>query len=255
MSGPIQVCVVGAAGRMGRLLAALIREDERLELAAALDSSTGSLPDGTPLALDSAAAIGRSHVVVDFSAPPATATLAPLCAERGVPYVVGSTGLDQLAETALDAAATQIPVLQAANFSVGVNVLLELAETAARRLGESFEVEISEIHHRHKRDAPSGTALALRDAVARGRGRVETVLGRRGTTGERANDEVGIAALRGGDVSGEHTVYFFGGAERVELSHRATSREIFARGAIRAAIWVVGRPAGRYDMRDVIRGR
>lgn len=252
-SGTIKVCVVGAAGRMGRLLTALIREEERLDLAAALDGAAGSLADGTQLTSDPAGAVGRSDVVVDFSAPAAATTLAPLCAEHGAAYVVGSTGLERADMMALDAAAAKVPVLQAANFSIGVNVLLELVETAARRLGDSFEVEIGEIHHKHKRDAPSGTALALRDAVVRGRGEVETVLGRSGVSGERARDELGIAALRGGDVSGEHTVYYFGSAERIELTHRATSREIFARGALRAALWIAGRPAGRYEMRDVVR--
>jgi 4-hydroxy-tetrahydrodipicolinate reductase len=252
-SGAIKVCVVGAAGRMGRLLTALIREEERLDLAAALDGAAGSLADGTQLTADPVDAVGRSDVVVDFSAPAAATRLAPLCAEHGAAYVVGSTGLERADTMALDAAAAKVPVLQAANFSIGVNVLLELVETAARRLGDSFEVEISEIHHKHKRDAPSGTALALRDAVVRGRGEVETVLGRSGASGERARDELGIAALRGGDVSGEHTVYYFGSAERIELTHRATSREIFARGALRAALWIAGRPAGRYEMRDVVR--
>jgi 4-hydroxy-tetrahydrodipicolinate reductase len=226
-SGRPRVAVIGAAGRMGTRLVRLLGEHAGLELGAALDKGT-----------DPAAALAGMSVVIDFSAPAACAEIAPLCAAGGVAYVVGSTGLSAAHLQALDAASRRIPVLQAANFSLGVNVLMELARTAATRLGEGVEVGIHDVHHRHKRDAPSGTALALETAIKAGRQSASVV----------------HSAQRGGDVAGDHTITFFADGERLELTHRASTPDIFARGALTAALWLVGKPAGRYTMADVLRG-
>jgi 4-hydroxy-tetrahydrodipicolinate reductase len=251
----IRLAVVGALGRMGCRVMALAQERPRLVVVSALERPgvASSLPQaaGVRVTEDALQAVSAADVVVDFSAPAATGELAPLCAERGVSYLVASTGLGELERAALEAAARHTAVLQAANLSLGVNVLLELVETAAKKLGGAFEVEVSEIHHRYKRDAPSGTALALGKAVERGRGDLRSVVARHGVGEPRANDELGFASLRGGDVAGEHTVFFFGDGERLELTHRATTADIFARGALVAAEWLAGKPAGLYVMRDV----
>lgn len=234
-----RVVVIGSAGRMGTRVVRLLENHATLVLASGVDRGD-----------DVAAAIANSAVVIDFSAPAACARVAPLCANVGAAYLVASTALTDDDVRALATAARQVAVLQAANLSIGVNVLAELVAEAAARLA-GFDIEISEIHHRHKRDAPSGTALALGAAAKRGRGGLRDVLGRAGEA-VRKNDELGFAALRGGDVSGEHTVYFFGNGERVELTHRATTPDIFAHGALTAASWLVGKPAGAYTMRDVL---
>jgi 4-hydroxy-tetrahydrodipicolinate reductase len=232
-----KVVVVGAAGRMGRRVVSLLEGHATLSLARAFDRDD-----------DPESAIAGSHVVIDFAAPAASARIAPICARQGTAYLVASTALTPDDAAALDVAAQSVPVLQAANLSIGVNVLAELGADAAARLAD-FAGEISEIPHRHKRDAPSGTALALGAAARRGRPALKDVLGR---SGVRANDELGYAAMRGGDVAGEHMVYFFGEGERIELTHRATTADIFARGALVAAAWLVKKPAGRYTMRDVL---
>ncbi len=250
-----KVCVAGANGRIGRRVVAMLRDHSALEIGALLEREESAFSDGGDDAViatsDPTRALAEVEVLIDFSAPAAAAKLAPLCAAHKVAYVVASTGLSPIDEEALDAAARQVPVLQAANLSLGVNVLLELVQSAARRL-PAFEVEISEIHHRHKKDAPSGTALLLGKAVMQGRGPLREVRGRDGITEPRAKDELGYAALRGGEVAGEHTVFLFGDSERLELTHRATSPDIFAHGALVAAAWLRGRGPGRYTMRDVL---
>jgi len=207
---------------------------------------------GIELTTDPGVALRDIDLVIDFTAPAVCAALAPLCAEHRVPYLVGSTALRTADEKALDSAARSIPILAAANFSIGVALAIALVESAAKTLGPEFDIEILELHHNKKRDAPSGTALALAGAAKRGRGSLETVLGRGSSTAARRNNELGVAALRGGDMAGEHTVYFLGAGERVEISHRATTPEIFARGALNAAAWLIGQAPGRYDMRDVL---
>jgi 4-hydroxy-tetrahydrodipicolinate reductase len=180
---------------------------------------------------------------------------AALIAELGLPYVVGATGFAEADEAVLRHAADRIPVVYAANYSVGMTLLADLVERAASRLGDDFDIEIVEMHHRHKIDAPSGSALALGRSAARGRGVALTdvaVRGRDGVTGERPKGAIGFAALRGGDVPGDHTVLFAGDGERLELTHRAGGREIFARGAVRAALWAIGKPPGLYSMRHVL---
>jgi 4-hydroxy-tetrahydrodipicolinate reductase len=194
-------------------------------------------------------------IVLDFSAPAACARVAPACAAAGRPYVVASTALSSADMQALAQAAQRIAVLQAANLSVGVNVLMELVELAAQRLPHA-DLEVCELHHRHKRDAPSGTALALGAAATAGRAHagqtLVPALGRRGDAAQRATHDIGYAALRGGDAAGEHTVYVLGDGERLELSHRCSHPSIFAAGALTACRWLASRAPGHYSMRDVV---
>jgi 4-hydroxy-tetrahydrodipicolinate reductase len=262
MTERLKIAVCGASGRMGRAVVRLCSEAPDLELVGAcagpgdpaLSEDAGTLAgvarSGVQVTADLASALLGAQVVVDFSLPAALGELLRVAARQRVAIVSGTTGLTDTSE--LDRAATQIPVVWAANMSVGVQVLSELAAEAARRLGPGFDIEISEIHHRRKIDAPSGTALRLAEAVQQVRP-LHAVTGRQGNVGARGSDEIGIFGLRGGDVIGEHTVYLFGPGERIELTHRATNRDLFAEGALRAARWVVTRPAGRYSLADVLR--
>lgn len=263
----IRIGIAGAAGRMG---AALIREASATagcRLVAACERSghpavgrdVGDLAGLGPLGVavsDSAEGIFRSaEVVIDFTAPEATAVHAGFAARHGVALVVGTTGLAANHDAALADAAHKITIVRAANFSIGVNLLLALSERIASTLGPDYDVEIVEMHHRHKKDAPSGTALAIGEAVAEGRKialATAAVRGRDGITGERPPGSIGFASLRGGDVVGDHTVVFATEGERLELTHRASHRRVFAKGAVRAAIWAKGRPPGLYSMRDVV---
>jgi 4-hydroxy-tetrahydrodipicolinate reductase len=245
------VMALAAARTDLQVSSALVRPDSR--------SAGGEIAPGVVATGDIDAALAGADVYIDFSTPQATADVAIAALARGVAAVVGTTGLNDRAHAALEILSKRAPVLWAPNFSPGVNLLLDLAERAARALGAGFDLEIVEIHHRRKRDAPSGTALALGEALARGHagsgadaGALEQRLGRAGDTGPRAANEVGMAAVRGGDVIGEHTAYFLGDHERIELTHRAASRDVFASGALRAATWLAGKPAGRYRMRDVL---
>lgn len=267
-----RVVVPGVAGRMGRLIAreALLHEEHELIAATArpgsdaVGSDVGVLCGSSAMgvlasprldeALDMLEEAERAGaVVVDFTKPELTEVHAA-CAQRfGLGLVVGTTGLSRAAERALDQAAAHVPVLVASNCAVGPNLLMELSRLAAKALPDA-DVEIVEIHHRHKRDAPSGTALSLGRAVAEGRGETLDDVKRTERSGDapRRPGELGMFGVRGGDVAGEHTVYLFLEGERVELTHRATDRRIFAAGALRAARWLSGKPAGRYAMRDVL---
>jgi 4-hydroxy-tetrahydrodipicolinate reductase len=264
----IRVVVTGAAGRMGGELVRAVSETDGFALVAATER-TGEEAVGTdagvaarrpPLevpVLDSLEkALGHDcDVVIDFTSPAGSVTHALACAKHHVPIVIGTTGLAPDQRAAILACAREIPVVLAPNMSVGVNLLLKLVAEAARVLGDGYDPEIVELHHKRKKDAPSGTALALAEAVALVSGRdlkKDVRLARQGLIGERGERELGIQAVRGGDVVGEHTVYFFGAGERLELTHRATSRDQFARGAVRAAGWVVGKKPGLYDMQDVL---
>jgi 4-hydroxy-tetrahydrodipicolinate reductase len=196
-----------------------------------------------------------SDVVLEFTSPAATAEHAELAAGLGTPMVIGTTGLSTEQGVRVHQAAGQVPIVWAPNMSLGVNVMLSVVEEIARRLGSDWDVEILEMHHRGKVDAPSGTALALGHAVAAGRGvTLEEVAqrGRDGITGPRRTGDIGFAALRGGDAIGDHHVIFAGAAERLEIVHRATSRAIYAKGAVRAALWVVGQPPGVYGLKEVL---
>jgi len=263
----IKVGVVGCGGRMGRLLVAEAHAAEGCRVAA------GSEAPGSPLigqdlgalagvgtlaikvAADAASVFDASDVVLDFTVAAASTAHANLAADRGRALVFGTTGLDEGQAEAVRAAAKRAPIVWAANFSLGVNLLASLVEQAARVLGEEFDIEVLEMHHRHKVDAPSGTALALGQAAARGRTidlSAKSQRVRDGHTGPRRAGDIGFATLRGGDVAGEHTVMFAGPSERIELTHRAGSRQIFVRGAIRAARWIAAKPPGLYDMTDVL---
>ncbi len=239
-----RVLVVGSAGRMGRAVidAAAGRHD--VTIVAAVDKGG-----------DLACGLGTCDVYVDFSAPDATRAAAISATPLRRAAVIGTTGLSHADDEAIAALVQVAPVVVAANFSLGVNLLLGLARQAARVLGPDWDAEVVETHHRAKRDAPSGTALAIARALAAGHGsdyeRVKRHA-RDGDVGARPRGEIGVSAVRGGDVIGEHVAYFFGPAERIELAHRASSRAIFAAGALRAAAWAVGKPPGRYDMLDVL---
>ncbi|MCW5892825.1 MAG: 4-hydroxy-tetrahydrodipicolinate reductase [bacterium] len=267
-SEPVGIVVCGAAGRMGRLLVALGSQDPSLRVAGAVEapahallgSDAGAVAGVGPLGIalvDALAPVCRpEHVIVDFTGvPAATLANARLAAERGAGLVVGTTGFTAAEDAELRGLATRTRSVVAANFSVGVTVLLALVAQAATLLDGSFESEIVELHHDRKKDAPSGTALALGRAVAAARGQdfaSAAVLAREGQVGARRPDEIGIVALRAGDAVGDHTVLFGGLGERVELIHRAQSRECLVRGALRAAAWVGHRPPGLYGMRDVL---
>lgn len=240
----IHVAVMGALGRMGLEVVRLVDVEDDLLLSGSWDAHG---------ATDLGAALAGADVVVDFTSPDGLVVVAAAAADRGLPLVSGTTGLGDPARAGLEAAAKRVPVLHSANMSAGVAVLADLVTEAVRRLGRDFDVEIVEMHHRHKVDAPSGTALRLADAVAAARPGLVRVHGRSGSASPRLPDELAIVSLRGGDVVGDHTVVLAGPGERIELTHRASSRETFARGAIRAARWIVGRPAGLYGMADVLR--
>jgi 4-hydroxy-tetrahydrodipicolinate reductase len=245
---------------MGRAVVRLAH-GEGLEIVCAVGSTdvgrdvgelAGLGPLGTRVAEGLAAvALARAEVIIDFSAPAATLSLAPLAAAAGSALVSGTTGLGEDAREALDRASARVPVLWEPNMSVGVHVLTELVSRATSALAD-WDVEIVETHHRAKVDAPSGTALRLAETVQRARAGARLVHGREGRPGARHVDEIGMHALRGGDVVGDHEVHLLGGAERLTLVHRATSRDVFAHGALRAARWIAGRPAGRYTLRDVL---
>ena len=265
----VRTVITGVSGRMGATLARLVRDSGGAHALAGATERPGSPlvgrdageaaglgPLGVPVSGDLAALLARggADVVVDFTSPEATAAHARLCAAARVPLVVGTTGLEGAHREALAAAARVVAVVAAPNMSVGVNVVLRAAAQLAQLLGEGYDVEVVEAHHRMKKDAPSGTALRLAEdvAAALGRTREDLVLAREGQVGARTPREIGVQSLRGGDVVGEHTVFFFGDGERVELTHRATSRDQFASGALRAARWAAGRAPGLYDMADVL---
>ena len=263
----MKIGIVGAAGRMGRMLIAEVLGVEGCQLAGGTEPPgsgvlgqdlgllIGAAEHGLSIGDDTGALFKASDAVVDFTHPDATAAHAALSGETGVALIVGTTGLEAQHMEALGRAAAKAAVVQAANMSVGVNLLLGLTEQVASALGDDYDIEIAEMHHRHKVDAPSGTALALGTAAAKGRGvNLEAVSdrGRDGEAGPRIAGDIGFSVIRGGDVTGDHTVIFAGPGERVELTHKAGSREIFARGAIRAALWTEGRAPGLYSMRDVL---
>jgi 4-hydroxy-tetrahydrodipicolinate reductase len=250
----VKVAIAGAGGRMGRTLIEAVLADRDLELAAALEIA-GSPALGTEIGktkvTSDAGMVALADVLIDFTRP--EATLAHLKHARAM--VIGTTGFSESQKKAVAEAAQRIPIVMAANFAVGVNAVYKLAETAARILGDAYDVEIIEAHHRHKVDAPSGTALALGEIIASALKRnlkSDAKHGRQGDTGERPAKQIGFHAVRGGDIVGEHTVIFAGTGERVEVTVRSQSRMTYALGALRAAKWLKGRPPGLYDMGDVL---
>lgn len=256
----VRLAVLGASGRMGRAVVRIAHEaGMKLVLAvSAADAGkdAGELAGisalGVPVTSDlGALAASGAQVLIDFSSPAAIAEAAPVAARAGVAVVSGTTGLTDANRAALDEAAARVPVLWEPNMSVGVHVLADLVARAVAALGPSFDVEVVEAHHRLKVDAPSGTAIRLAE-VARAARDGRFVHGREGKPGARQSDEIGMHAVRGGDVIGDHTVFFFGDGERIELTHRASSRDLFARGSVRAAGWLAGKPAGRYALAQII---
>ena len=251
---------MGALGRMGERVRAALADTDDLALGAALESP-GHPGLGTPLetgvavSSDLAKALASCEVAIDFSVPASSLAFLRAAAVAGVPSVVGTTGFTDAERAEIAELAARVPLVLAPNFSVAVNVLAHLVERAARLLGPGFDAEIVELHHAAKRDAPSGTALRLARAVAEGRGTgsdAGIVLERAGETGARPAGVIGIQALRGGDNPGEHTVLFLGSGERLELVHRAATRDHFARGAVRAARWLLDRGPGLYGMEEVL---
>lgn len=262
-----RIAITGAGGRMGRTLVEACAEAQDLRLTAAVDrpgssligADTGEVAGlgklGVTIGDDLAAVTDQFDVLIDFTIPEATAAHLDICRRAGRRMVIGTTGLTDDHKQQLDAAARDIALVFAPNMSVGVNLCLKLLDLAARVLGDEVDVEIIEAHHRHKIDAPSGTALRMGEVVAEALGRDLAqcaVYGREGRTGERKRETIGFETIRAGDIVGEHTVMFAATGERVEITHKASSRMTFARGAVRAARWLMDQPSGRFDMQDVL---
>jgi 4-hydroxy-tetrahydrodipicolinate reductase len=254
----MRVAVAGAGGRMGQVLIEAVLSDRELQLVAALDAAgsaalgraAGPVKIGADLG-----ALAAADVLVDFTRPEGTLAHLEACVGRGKAMVIGTTGFSEAQKARIAQGAKRIPVVLSPNFAIGVNVVFRLAQTAAKALGDAYDVEIVEAHHRHKVDAPSGTALMLGELVAQALERdlaQVAIHGREGDTGERPAKAIGFHSIRGGDIVGEHTVIFAGAGERVEVSVRSQSRMTYAAGALRAAKWLQGRGPGLYDMFDVL---
>ena len=246
----------GARGRMGQAIA-LAAADAGLVVAGGTDGTPGGTigVNGAAITNDAAGLAQKADLLIDFSVPAALEANIAACVAAGKPLLIGTTGLEPAHHAAIDAAAQHIAILQTGNTSLGVNLLAALVREAAQRLGDDWDIEIVEMHHRHKVDAPSGTALLLGEAAAKGRNislAERSARGRDGITGARKAGDIGFAALRGGSVAGDHMVILASEGERIELGHRAENRAIFARGAVRAAQWLAGRKPGRYSMADVL---
>ncbi len=266
MSATPRIGILGAGGRMGRILIQAVHE-AGYQLAAAVERPESSLVGadagevagighlGVKIVAGLEAALADCDVFIEFTSPIATEQHLKLCRDAGVPIVIGTTGMNDEQKALLEHCATQSPVVYAANYSVGVNVSIKLLELAAKVFGDSVDIEVIEAHHRHKVDAPSGTALMMGEAIADTLGRnlkEVAVYGREGHTGPRERQTIGFETIRGGDIVGEHTVMFIGEGERLEVTHKATNRMNFAAGAVRAAAWVIGKEAKKYDMKDVL---
>ncbi len=262
-----RIAVCGAAGRMGRTIIGLVSETEGVELTAAIESASspalgrdaGELAGvgtaGVVIGADLGAAMDRFDVLIDFTRPEAALNNARQCRSAGRRMVIGTTGMDEQQKRSIEQAARDIAIVFAPNMSIGVNLCFKLAELAARAIGAETDIEIIEAHHSRKEDAPSGTAVRLGEIVAAALGRDLkdcAVYGREGHTGPRARATIGFETIRGGDIVGDHTVMFAGAGERVEITHRASSRKTFASGALRAAQWVMQHDRGLFDMQDVL---
>lgn len=262
-----RIAVMGAAGRMGKTLIEAVQLADGASLSAAVDRADSSLVGvdvgelvaqgkmGVNLSGDLHAVLDQFDVLIDFTHPSVTLKNLEVCRQAGKAMIIGTTGFSPEEKQLLADAGKQIPIVFAANFSVGVNLCLKLLDTAARVLGDDVDIEIIEAHHRHKVDAPSGTALRMGEVVANALGRdlqKVAVYGREGQTGVRERETIGFATVRAGDVVGDHTVLFAAEGERVEITHKASSRMTFAKGAVRAALWLQNRQPGLYDMQDVL---
>jgi len=264
----MRIGIVGCAGRMGRANIEAVLATDGVELAGGTEVVghpsiatdigvlVGQAPVGLTVSDDLGPVLARAHAIIDFSTPEATLANARRAAQSGCAVVVGTTGLSKAQGAELASIAAQVPIVWARNMSLGVNLLLGLVEQVARQLDDSFDIEILEMHHNRKVDAPSGTALALGEAAAKGRDAALADLadrGRDGLTGARQRGRIGFAVLRGGDVVGDHSVIFASEGERIELTHKASGRQIYARGAVRAARWAAGQPPGLYGIAEVLR--
>ena len=269
MTGPagrLRVAIAGASGRMGRALIEAVTASPDLALSGALDVAGGpeigkdaaeflGKKSGVPVSADLRAGLGSADVLIDFTRPEGTLAHLAVCRELGVNAVVGTTGFSAAQKAEIGGHAERIAIVMAPNMSVGVNVVMKLLEVAARALDESYDIEIVETHHRLKVDAPSGTALQMGEVVAAARGttlEADAVHARHGDTGVRRSGSIGFASLRGGDIVGDHTVLFAGGGERIEITHRSSSRANYAQGSLRAARFLAGRKAGLYGMAQVL---
>jgi 4-hydroxy-tetrahydrodipicolinate reductase len=241
MKAPVRVLLVGSAGRMGQTIVDVAKADPNIDVVASCDIDDPIEP-----------AISHCDVVIDFSHADASDEICRAACQHGKPLVVGTTGHSPEQRNAIEKCADSLPIVLSSNFSVGVNTLFWLTRKTAEMLGSEFDLEIVEMHHRMKKDAPSGTAKTLAGILQETRKAQKIRHGREGNVGERDQSEIGIHSIRGGDVVGDHTVIFAGPGERLELTHRASSRETFAKGALRAAQWVMGKPAGLYSMQDVL---
>lgn len=263
----IRIAITGAAGRMGKTLIEAVANHPEARLTVALERPQSSLigadagelagigANGVRVSSDLAAVVDDFDVLIDFSVPEASVANAEICAAHGKKLVLGTTGFNEEQKSLIAAATTKTAICQASNFSTGVNLCFKLLDMAAKVLGDDVDIEIYEAHHRHKVDAPSGTALSMGEVVASALGRdlkQVAVYGREGITGARERDTIGFATVRAGDIVGDHTVMFAADGERVEITHKASSRMSFARGAVRAAVWLAGQAQGRFDMQDVL---
>ncbi len=265
-SGPIAVAIAGASGRMGQMLIEAVRADSAFALAGALDvTSSPSIGQdagayagqntGVAITADVHAGLQHSQVLIDFTRPEGTMAHLQVCRALGVGLVIGTTGFSDAQKAEIAEAAKHIPIMMAPNMSVGVNVTLKLLEMAAKALSTGYDIEIIEAHHRHKVDAPSGTALKMGEVIASALGRDLkdcAVYAREGVTGERDPSSIGFATIRGGDIVGDHTVLFAGTGERIEISHKSSSRATYAQGSLRAVRFLAGQQNGLFDMFDVL---
>ena len=266
MSAPLNIAVAGASGRMGKMLVEAIGDAPDTVLSGALDVAASPAigsdpaaflgrPSGVAIASSLATGLAGARCLIDFTRPEGTLAHLAYCAEHGIAMVIGTTGFDDAGKAAIRAASEKTAIVFAPNMSVGVNVTLKLLELAAKSLSEGYDIEIIEAHHRHKVDAPSGTALKMGEVIADALGRDLAqcaVYGREGVTGARDPSTIGFATIRGGDIVGDHTVLFAGDGERIEISHKSSSRVTYAHGALRAARFLADKTHGLYDMQDVL---
>ncbi|MBF0804530.1 MULTISPECIES: 4-hydroxy-tetrahydrodipicolinate reductase [Neisseria] len=262
----LRIAVAGAGGRMGRVLVEAVSRHPEAILSGALERAgspalgldaghADGLKTGVVISSDAGAVLAASDVLIDFTRPESTLAYLEQCSATGVKMVIGTTGFDEAGKAAIQTAAEKTAIVFAANYSVGVNLTFHILDTVARVLNEGYDIEIIEAHHRHKVDAPSGTALRMGEVIAGALGRDLkqcAVYGRQGHTGERDPQTIGFATVRGGDIVGDHTALFAADGERVEITHKASSRMTFAAGAVRAAVWLAARPNGLFDMQDVL---
>jgi 4-hydroxy-tetrahydrodipicolinate reductase len=254
----MKIGIAGCTGRMGQLLVKEITAAPDLYLAGGITRDTANLPTNVPILKDAEDLFAVSDLVIDFTAPDSSVRNARVASSTGKPLLIGTTGISESQMKEIRDCSVSAPILFTPNSSLGVNMMMDVVRDVASKLGNDFAIEICEAHHSKKVDAPSGTALALGRAAAEGRGTnltINAVYDRHGHTGARSENEIGFSVIRGGDIVGEHTVYFIGQGERLEITHRATDRALFAKGALQAARWLITQPAGFYGMQDFLKAQ